>query len=513
MIRKLFAAAIFVSWVGYVVAAENYMLPAADTLIYFVHGINSSRYTWTPVDNKGNLQLKDSNPDQWMPYIFNELKVDKSHLYTYSFSVSSGYHGKNMLELGGKGYLSEGGDSRVENNNVDVTAADGSKIKGTTGITNTNTWIDQARDEYKTALFLSNANPDQVIWNDPKDIPDALLPPKLVMIAHSQGNFAVRGYIQSGGLLKNSDIFKRISDREPNRLSAETLKKYEANPLGFYDYPVEKVVFINPVLRGSEVETLLLIRALKTLKTLTKFPAFSMIPGVKEGLEVLVDEILFMAATDEKFLEGEATNPLIRKLMEPVNLPMGIKMTKAEYIVKIGQLAETGANGLVQIYPQIAKWFTDPKGVGNPMPNIDWNGGLAALQNGLNVLFAPANIFNRVPSLAKMVAKDNVFPGQSYIKGVVYVADQLSTVINPTAIGPFLDVAVVSAFAPSVGDEYHVGSGGTEHLLENLVLDDEIQKVSGNYAENQRKWQPKYRMVNSNGSIAPNGAMTRAALV
>lgn len=93
------------------------------------------------------------------------------------------------------------------------------------------------------------------------------------------------------------------------------------------------------------------------------------------------------------------------------------------------------------------------------------------------------------------------------------MADQLSTVINPTAIGPFLDVAVVSAFAPSVGDEYHVGSGGTEHLLENLVLDDEIQKVSGNYAENQRKWQPKYRMVNSNGSIAPNGAMTRAALV
>jgi hypothetical protein len=243
------------------------------------------------------------------------------------------------------------------------------------------------------------------------------------------------------------------------------------------------------VLRGSEVETLILIRALKTLKTLTKFPAFSMIPGVKELLEVLVDELLFMAATDEKFLESEARHPLIRKLMEPVNLPMGIKMTKAEYIVKIGQLAETKVD-LGQTYQQIAKWFTDPKGIGNPMPNIDLNGGMAALQNGLNVLLAPANIFNRVPSLAKMVAKDNVFPGQSYIKGVVYVADQLSTVINPIAIGPLLDVAVVSAFAPSVGDDYHVGSGGTEHLLENLVLDDEIQKVSGNYAENQRKWQP-----------------------
>lgn len=501
----------FCTLVGPLFGANPYMVPAADTLVFLVHGINSNRYTWEKPLSDGTLQDTGGDPNLWRAYLRNDLLIKPSQLKPYSFSVSSGYHGKNMLELGGKGYLSEGGDFRVENNNVDVTAADGSKIKGTTGITNTNTWIDQARYEYKNALFNDpniNSNTRR-IWINAVDIPDALLPPKLVMIAHSQGNFAVRGYIQSGGLLKNSDIFKRISDTEPNRLSAELLKKYEGNPLGFYDYPVEKVVFINPVLRGSEVETLLLIRALKTLKTLTKFPEFSMIPGVKEGLEVLVDEILLKAATDEKFLERAATNPLIRKLMEPVNLPMGIKMTKAEYIVKIGQLGVD----MVQTYPQIAKWFTDPKGIGNPLPNIDWNGGLAALQNGLNVLFAPANIFNRVPSLAKMVAKDNVFPGQSYIKGVVYVADQLSTVINPTAIGPFLDVAVVSAFAPSVGDEYHVGSGGTEHLLETLVLDDEIQKVSGNYAENQRKWQPKYRMVNSNGSIAPNGAMTRAALV
>ena len=40
------------------------------------------------------------------------------------------------------------------------------------------------------------------------------------------------------------------------------------NPLGFYEWPVEKVVFINPPLNGGSIHTVLILRTIELLNRL-----------------------------------------------------------------------------------------------------------------------------------------------------------------------------------------------------------------------------------------------------
>ena len=91
------------------------------------------------------------------------------------------------------------------------------------------------------------------LWQDPKDIPDALLPAKLVLVGHSQANYAIRGYIQSGALARERGFFQDEAVVPGSLLSAEGKQKIKDSPLGFYEWPVEKVVFINPPLKGSDM--------------------------------------------------------------------------------------------------------------------------------------------------------------------------------------------------------------------------------------------------------------------
>ena len=250
-----FLAGIIVCLLGVPILASNpYMIPAKDSLVLMVHGIDSNRYTWYASNDLGGPDLAKGPSDQWFHYLNKDLKLSEKQLFAYSFSSKSGYHGENMLELGAAGFRSRAGDPSVQNNQLGMKSSSGKEIVGNTGIVGTRTWLDQAKSEYKQLLFDDkNINPEKTLWKDIQNVPDALLPPKLILMAHSQGNFAVRGYIQSGNLLSESNIFQRISDEMPDRLPEGLLKKYEANPLGFYDYPVEKVVFVNPPLKGSDM--------------------------------------------------------------------------------------------------------------------------------------------------------------------------------------------------------------------------------------------------------------------
>jgi len=209
---KTFVRGLFFNIViaGMLFGSDPHMIPYKDSLIFLVHGINSNRYTWYQSDRLGKPDLVNGNSDIWLHYFNKNLRVDDKNIFPYSFSESSGYHGKNMLELGGIGYKSEASDPGAENNTNKIEAIGGQKIQGNTGISGQKTWIEQAVEEYKSSLILNKdinpIDPKLRIWNNIKDIPDVLLPSKLVMLAHSQGNVAVRGYIQSGALARQNDI-------------------------------------------------------------------------------------------------------------------------------------------------------------------------------------------------------------------------------------------------------------------------------------------------------------------
>ena len=161
---------------------DPYMLPYRDSLVFMVHGINSDRYTWFVSDKNGAPYVgADENINMWWHYLHKTLGVAEDSIKPYSFSSSSGYHGKNMLELGGVGYKSEGGNPGAENNSKTLKVND-QDITGKTGITldTTRTWLEQAVAEYRNGLWSdTDVNPigtPQQIWKNADDIPDALLP-------------------------------------------------------------------------------------------------------------------------------------------------------------------------------------------------------------------------------------------------------------------------------------------------------------------------------------------------
>ena len=242
---------------GNVVAGEPYMLPYKETMMLFVHGVNSDRYTWFEPTEKGLIK-EDGDTNKWIHYINRELGVHEDLLKRYSFSRHSGYHEVNMLEFGNGGYENEASDPDAENNKGEMSLPDGGKVKKKTGIEANRSWLEQARAEYKQALFgdskINTIDPitKLPLWQKESEVPDALLPSKLVMLGHSQANYAIRGYIQSGALARERGFFQD-GESVPDYLLSETGKrKIKENPLGFYEWPVEKVVFINPPLKGSD---------------------------------------------------------------------------------------------------------------------------------------------------------------------------------------------------------------------------------------------------------------------
>lgn len=144
--------------------SEMYMLPAKDTFLLQVHGIDSNRYTWYKPDRFGKPDLVNGPSDLWFHYLARELKLDDQLVFSFSFSEPSGYHGKNMLELGAIGYRSEASNSDVPNNKGEVEKG----IPKSTGIRENLTWIEQAVFDYRNNLYGNlDVNPSsRKIWQD-----------------------------------------------------------------------------------------------------------------------------------------------------------------------------------------------------------------------------------------------------------------------------------------------------------------------------------------------------------
>ena len=160
------------------------MLPYRDSLVFMVHGINSDRYTWFVSDKNGAPYVgADENINMWWHYLHKTLGVAEDSIKPYSFSKSSGDNIRDMMELGGVGYKSEGGNPGAENNSKTLNV-NGQDITGKTGITldTTRTWLEQAVAEYRdglqkdTDINVLNPKTNKRIWENANDIPDALLP-------------------------------------------------------------------------------------------------------------------------------------------------------------------------------------------------------------------------------------------------------------------------------------------------------------------------------------------------
>ena len=249
-------------------AAEPYMPPFKETMVLFVHGINSDQYTWFSPDKNGKPR-EDGDTNKWWNYIHQSLGVSNYNMAQYSFSRHSGYHEVNMLELGHGGYVNEASEADAENNQGEISVPGGGKVKKTTGIADHQSWLDQAKSEYKQALFddkdINPKNRSMRLWEKIDAVPDALLPSKLVVVGHSQGNYAIRGYIQSGALSREGYFDNAV---EKGLVPEYLVSEMKGKARGFYEWPVEKAVFINPVLNGGSIHTVLILRTIELLNRL-----------------------------------------------------------------------------------------------------------------------------------------------------------------------------------------------------------------------------------------------------
>jgi len=163
-----------------------------DYIFILVHGLNSSKDAFTGKTGFGGLK----------EYLEKDLHL-KGHVFVYSFSNPTGTVIDQARELGDESYhnpqpLMEG-----------------------------KCWLKKARDDFA------------------KDNPGKTIPDKYILLTHSMGNFAARGYIYSEYLAGQEKYYGLTPSTE----------KYYAK--GFYKGDVDKVVFIAPPLLGSDMVMLL----------------------------------------------------------------------------------------------------------------------------------------------------------------------------------------------------------------------------------------------------------------
>jgi hypothetical protein len=295
-------------------SAEPYMVPYKDTMIIMTHGINSDRYTWGEPTDRGEVVYDD--PNHWGGYLTKKLSIPIDYIKSYSFSKKSGFLEQNILEFGAGVAKNQASDPEAEANESE------NGIDKKSGITDENSWLEQARYDYRNMLFNdTDINPQLSLWSFAEDIPKSLLPEKLVVLAHSQGNFAIRGYLQSGSLAKDENAFHNFSVPHeeyhtdirglvgltktiPPIMTPDQLTEIKENTLGFYDWPVEKVVFFNSVLNGAGVRAFGVHKAFGVLVELAKADFFP--PFVADLITVAYTQLVFSMNADSSATDEEA---------------------------------------------------------------------------------------------------------------------------------------------------------------------------------------------------------------
>ena len=124
-------------------------------------------------------------------------------------------------------------------------------------------------------------------------------------------------------------------------VSTALQEQIHANPLGFYTWPVEKVVFINPVLRGSSVRWYVLFRALSILQkalsnsTLGNMENVSGIESTVRPMAMISNVMGMMAAvgSEDDLDQMIAQNETLQWLISPTFENSPNKLSNAQNII------------------------------------------------------------------------------------------------------------------------------------------------------------------------------------
>jgi len=201
-----------------------------DYLIIMVHGNGADYKTWVGKPNEKDFDGKSK--DKLFEYL-NSIGCSQN-VFVYSFSDPFQYIKQEIVELG-----------RPTSNIYESS----SKIDDKFEVFNKRCWIDQAKYDY--AKRIADADPDDDYNSAQKvlDLHPEWIPQKVLFITHSMGNFAVRGYIMSDELANQGFWGNDIKE-------------------GFYRGDVDKVVFIDSVLNGSETPMFVFLNLWRTNATI-----------------------------------------------------------------------------------------------------------------------------------------------------------------------------------------------------------------------------------------------------
>jgi hypothetical protein len=440
-------------------------------MVIFVHGIGADKSTWGEVTEGGGFDL--SKGDKWMKYFKTTFGIPSTNMVAYSLSAASGWHGRNMLEVGGIGYKSEASNAEAENNQ----SQNGKKRN--TGIQENRNMIQQAVWEYKTALKDNkniNIGPDKKRrWENSQDVPDNYLPSKIVFVTHSQGNYAVRGYLHSLALHQQGYFDQSWQGEEvvPKSLwpeqAREKAKGNESKETGYgnYTYPVEKVVYVSPTLRGS------------TMRRFSQLNMLRMLKGIKEQGTWLSAGVKAEIERFDRFMVGGMGKPGTAG-GDPGSSPMRADLSWEEIETYLSEIKGWGAINQAYMIAIGKKYLNRSK-------LMEFGIGIATQHLKLGALAIP-------------------FPGM----GMWVVYDGVASLGNNGIIRDIvpliLEAAILKYSEKSVSPrDMNVGDEGTEKALRDLRLDTYLKGE-----EAKRKWQPKYAIVAPIGSVALNKDETLA---
>ncbi|HCT85670.1 MAG TPA: hypothetical protein DF296_10790, partial [Candidatus Margulisbacteria bacterium] len=258
--------------VSFATEKQKKLKPASNYQFLFVHGVSSWDQEWYK--------------DGVISYL-KDIGIPEPNMHAYSFSHNEQSAFLNAREFGDRSY--------TKHSKKYVVGAD-SPITG--GNNNLNyCWIEQATADYKAYYEKNELSLDGVKYSNAKTLPSANIPTHNFVFTHSYGNFAVRGYLASGGFtaggkrtdgtpwdpLKADGELHKIANEKARSVSGgeildalehveewvkdRTLQisedDYKKNFVekSFYKDDIDKVVFLSAPFTGSDMAALASLRA------------------------------------------------------------------------------------------------------------------------------------------------------------------------------------------------------------------------------------------------------------
>ena len=250
---------------GNMVSAVEKLAPYQDYLFIVVHGINDFRNSFIGESPEADAETNEKRNIRKL--LEEYMGFPRGHVHIYSYTNARGSNLQNAKEFGMRGYVAPtkgdkggyefekygdhvGGVLRqvAGENRPEIRYSKDRKRNEyyayqpalndyfATGVEPGNSWLEQAREDWKIWYLDSEDNKDpfgeRLIQNISDPRLDALAPKKHILLVHSMGGVSTRLYVYS------------------NELSGPANNYFDR---GFYEDDVSKIVFVGSPLEGSDM--------------------------------------------------------------------------------------------------------------------------------------------------------------------------------------------------------------------------------------------------------------------